>query len=334
MDNSLLQRFLPFGVLALLVHLLIGVFATVIWPHLRLEASQSMTLASQPIVLQAHTLAKPVTPEPPDEQGQIVEIARPEEQKAPEDAEYLAEFDQTVPEETRSERFKINPEVVTPKFSDESRLELENLMDLHVSEPSTGATVGDREFKPDRDGTLASLPPPWTLTNREGLDSPVPASHFQANIAGAPQNDLLDEKRAEQVNLNTKEFLYANYLNRIRRMVSFYWEQNLSNMPRTVRLARPRYHTIVHAILDNSGNLQSIDIDMLSGSRELDSCVIRAFHLAGPFPHPPQGLIDDKGLVELPEMGFTVIFGRGRSRYQGIDPRVGVQFPGILKTPR
>jgi outer membrane biosynthesis protein TonB len=334
MDPSLLQRFLPFGVLALLVHLLIAVFATVLWPHLRLDASDSMTLTSQPIVLQPHTPVQPITPEQPDKQGQIVEIAKPEEQKAPDESDYLAEFDQTVPEESRSERFKINPEVVTPKYSEDSRLELENLMDLHVTEPSTGATVGDQEFKPDRDGSLASLPSPWTLTNREGLDSPVPASHFQANIAGAPQNDLLDEKRGEQVSLNTKEFLYANYLNRIRRMVSFYWEQNLANMPRTVRLARPRYHTIVHSILDKSGNLQSIEVAMLSGSRELDSCVVRAFHLAGPFPHPPAGLIDDKGLVELPEMGFTVIFGRSRSQYQGIDPRVGVQFPGILKAPR
>jgi hypothetical protein len=56
--------------------------------------------------------------------------------------------------------------------------------------------------------------------------------------------------------------------------------------------------------------------------------------LASPFPNPPEGLIQSDGRVYLPDMDFTVRFRIGRARYQGIDPRAGVQYPGILKSPR
>ena len=77
-----------------------------------------------------------------------------------------------------------------------------------------------------------------------------------------------------------------------------------------------------------------MEVVVASGSEELDDAVVRAFKLAGPFPNPPEGLIESDGRVYLPDMDFTVQFRIGRSQYQGIDPRAGVQYPGILKSPR
>ena len=37
------------------------------------------------------------------------------------------------------------------------------------------------------------------------------------------------------------------------------------------------------------------------------------------------------GRVYLPKFGFEVDVGSGRARYDGVDPRAGVRFPGILK---
>ena len=71
-----------------------------------------------------------------------------------------------------------------------------------------------------------------------------------------------------------------------------------------------------------------------SGSDPLDDAVVRAFRLAGPFPNPPEGLVQKDGRVYLPEMDFTVQIGTAKAQYQGIDPRAGVQYPGILKSPR
>ena len=155
-------------------------------------------------------------------------------------------------------------------------------------------------------------------------------------MSGAPQNDLLNEKRADSLALNTREFLYASYLNRIRRLVNFYWQQNLGNLSRatSATLAKPQYTTGVAVILDTNGSVESIAIEAESGSRAMDGAVVSAYRLAGPFPNPPEGLIEKDGRVYLPDMNWTVRVGTAQMRYQGIDPRAGVQFPGLLKSPR
>ena len=277
-------------------------------------------------------------PKPLDPTGQIVEIAPPQNQERPDEADFLAEYNSTVPEETRSERFAINPEVLAPTFSKEQKIELrgEPVPDLGATAPSTGAQVGNDRFDPDRHGTLAALPGHWDATNRLGYEAPVPSAVLRSVLQGAPQNDRLDVKRGDATQLNAHEFLYTAYLNRIRRLVNFYWNQNLDNLPASVRLVKPEYTTRVLAVLDSEGSLEAIQVadDGQSGSRELDDAVVRAFRVAAPFENPPEGLIGDDGFVRLPDMAFTVTLGHASIPYQGIDPRAGVQFPGILKAPR
>ncbi len=272
--------------------------------------------------------------EPLDMKGQLVEMPPPEEEVRPsDDAEYLSQYDITVEEETRSDLFKINPEIVAPVYSTEEKLEQEDLIDLDVDEPSTGAQVGNDSFDPSTDGNLSALPSPWALTNKDGLQAPVPASHSTTSISGAPQNDLLNEQSGDQVSLNTKKFLYAGYLERIRRMVNFFWEQNIDNLPGSVRLVKSAYTTHVSVVLDSTGSLEIVEITRESGSEPLDDCVVRAFRLAAPFPNPPEGLIEKDGRVYLPRFEFTVRQGVARIRYQGVDPRAGVLFPGLHKSP-
>ena len=322
--------------LALLFHLLALVVLQLTQPWWKSSNTRDFAVASmmilEPAPVSADEEEEEEPPETPD--GQLVEMAPPEEQEIPDESEYLAEFNEVVEEETRTEKFEINPEVIAREHSREQKLEMEDLVDLDVDKPSTGARVGNDRFDPDRDGTMAALPSPWTFTNRDGTQDPVPAAHMSQQVTGAPQNDLLNEKPADQVNLNLREYQFAGYLNRIRRLVNFYWEQNLDNLPRSVRLAKPRYTTDVSAILDADGALEYVAITSESGSGELDDAVVRAFRLAGPFPNPPDGLIAKDGRVYLPDMSFTVVLGVAQNRYQGIDPRAGVQFPGILKSPR
>lgn len=274
------------------------------------------------------------TAEPEDLSGQLVEIAPPDMERTPLESEYLSQYDVAVKEETRSERYEVNPDVLSPVWSEESELQDEPAEDLGQTDPAQGATVGSDRFDPNRNGVLAALPSPWKVTNRDGTDAPAPASSRSAARSGAPQNDLLHEKRGEATQLNTKEYLYAGYLDRIRRLVNFYWQQNVDNLPASTRLVRPSYATTVKAILDANGALEWIEVTNPSGSGELDNAVVRAFRVAGPYPHPPAGLIQPDGRVYLPDMSFTVQLGMAKARYQGIDPRAGVQFPGILKSPR
>jgi len=273
-------------------------------------------------------------PEKDTPQGQVVDVPTPEESERPTQADFLAEHARVVPRETRTEQMRINPEVLTPEFSPQDRLELADRMDLGENEPSSGARAGNDRFDPDRNGAMAAIPNPYQLTERDGVDRPSLSSHRSQNVSGAPNNDLLDLEIGDSVHLNTKEFLYAGYLNQIRRLVNFYWHQNLDNLPRGLQIVRPRYRTLVTVVLTQDGLLDSIEIVETSGAGPLDSAVVQAFRIAGPFPPPPEKMVSSDGRADLGAMGFTVEIGQARAGYMGVDPRAGVQFPGILKAPR
>lgn len=278
--------------------------------------------------------AEPPEPERPEWKGQIVEVAPPVVEEDPIEADYLAEYANDVEEETRTERFEVNPEVLAREWSRDHEAEQHDVEDLNVEKPSTGATVGNHRFDPNVDGTLAAVPSPWKATNKAGTADPIPSSQRSATLAGAPQNDLLDEVIGKAVDLDTTRYPYAGYIDRIRRQVNYWWQQNLDNLPSSVRLAKSRYTTAVEVVLNADGALEHIEVAGESGSPELDDCVVRAFRLAAPFDNPPAGLVEKDGRVYLPEFHFTVQLQAAQMHYQGIDPRAGVQFPGILKSPR
>jgi len=338
--KNVVARWTPYVLVALVVHLLSASIVVGLAPYFPESEPPPQTPRAVSLVI-----LPPPTPAPPEEEpepekeeltGQIVETSPPLEEVEPEEADYLAEHDNAVEKETRTERFAVNPEVLAPTFSREQRVaeQGENVDNLDMKEPSSGATVGNHRFDPDRDGSLASVPSPWERTNKPGTEAPAMFSSSQQAAMGAPQNDRLDEEIGDRLALNTKEYLYAGYLKRIRRLVNFYWSQNLDNLPSSARLTRTGYDTTVEVILNADGALEYIEVTAKSGSGELDNAVVSAFQIAGPFPNPPEGLIEKDGRVYLPTMSFEVQLGVAAPNYQGIDPRAGVQFPGILKSPR
>ena len=278
---------------------------------------------------------EPEEPEKKLPDGQVVETTRPDEEKVPLDADYLAEHDNAVPKETRTEAYKVNPDVLSNQYSEDSKLEFQDLVDVGATDVSSGATIGNlAQPLPGKGAPRSSIPSPWLLTNREGLAAPTAASSRDQSLSGAPQNDLLDEERGALVALNTREFIGSAYINRIKRQVNLYWKQNLDNLPSSARLSKPRYSTIVGIVLTSDGALENISITHESGSAPLDVCVTDAFRIVGPFPNPPEQLISRDGRVYLSDLDFEVQLGQAQMPYQGIDPRSGVQFPGILKSPR
>ncbi len=326
-----LWRLVLWTVLSVLLHLvaLVG-----LGPFLPLDGGSPGDSESLRVVMLVEQEPIPEPVELKDPEGQVVDLPDPPDSEKPKDADYLAEHARTVEEETRTEQYRLNPEVLAPEYSSEDRLELQNLLDLGMDSPSTGAQTGNDRFEPDRDGAMASIPHPFQLTNRDGLESPSASAHAEQRVSGAPNNDLLDVEVGTAVHLNTREFLYAGYLNQIRRLVNFYWRQNLDNLPRGMQIIRPRYRTSVAVVLTADGLLDSVEVLEESGAPPLDTAVVRAFRIAGPYPPPPEGMVGADGRADLGGMGFTVEVGQAHSAYMGVDPRAGVQFPGILKSPR
>lgn len=278
---------------------------------------------------------EPEPPEPPEMDGQIVEIPKPNEDKIPLQADYLAEHNSAVPKETRTESVKVNPEILSDRYSREEKMALEEVPDVGATEVSTGATVGGPEDLPGSGGAPRSaIPSMFTVTNKPGLAAPTVGSTGAQEIAGAPQNDRLDESLGDRVALNAREMIGADYLNRVRRMVNHYWVDQIEHLPPGTPLGKDAYRTVVEAVLTPDGQLESVIVSTASGSDPIDLCLIDAFRLAGPFPAPPEQLISRDGRVYLPDFDFEVQFSQARNQYQGIDPRSGVQFPGIMKNPR
>jgi TonB family protein len=274
-------------------------------------------------------------PEPEELDGQLVEIPPPKNQTPPQDADYVAEYNSTVPKETRTAGYRVNPEVLANIYSREDKVAMENTPDVGATESSSGATVGNLDtFEPGPGAPRSTIPSPYTVTNKPGVAAPTIGSSGDAMIAGAPQNDRLNEALGDQVALNARQLIGAEYFNRIRRLVNYYWVQNLENLPVGTVISKSSYRTVVEVVVTAEGLLESVIVTDESGSTVVDRCLLDAIRVAAPFPNPPEQLVARDGRVYLPDFDFEVNFRQAHNQYQGIDPRSGVQFPGILKNPR
>ncbi len=70
-----------------------------------------------------------------------------------------------------------------------------------------------------------------------------------------------------------------------------------------------------------------------AGVPQFDDAIRQAVALAAPFPEPPSEGLGPDGSFELPGE-FVIPIGRAAADMSGIDPRAGVQFPGLVNVPR
>ena len=110
---------------------------------------------------------------------------------------------------------------------------------------------------------------------------------------------------ANETALNTREFVFYGYFERIRNRLNQAWKPLLrDHVMRFYRqgrtLAGNKDHvTRILVVLDKKGNVIKVKVLEQSGTRTLDHAAIKAFNQAGPFPNPPKGLVDLKGQIEI-----------------------------------
>jgi protein TonB len=110
--------------------------------------------------------------------------------------------------------------------------------------------------------------------------------------------------------LNTVEYKYYGFFNRIRLKLEQFWGRSLKDKAEALyksgrRLpASDQYVTSLVITMSADGQIIQVQVKSSSGVRELDDAAIDSFKAAGPFPNPPQGLIvDGKATIEW---GFVV----------------------------
>ena len=153
--------------------------------------------------------------------------------------------------------------------------------------------------------------------NRE-LRTLSPSAAVLDRIAGAPANDVTPMDDVEQGSgtyLNTKEWKYSSFFNRIKQGVGQQWDPNAVVRRRDptgeMFLYKDRY-TVVSVTLDQRGMLKDVFVDKTCGVDFLDHEAIAAFQRAQPFPNPPPGLSNERGEIHF-TFGFFLEVSSGPS---------------------
>jgi TonB family protein len=181
-------------------------------------------------------------------------------------------------------------------------------------------------------GPLALLSPPTgeagqsADAGRDGLPGGAqlrPSAASYDRLAGGPAPDRLDGvEEGEGTYLNTREWKYASYFNRIKQAVATQWDPNgalIKRDPTGQRYAYKDRLTVLTVKLDGKGSLKDVHVQRSSGVDFLDITAVEAFRKAQPFVNPPGGLADEHGEIAF-VFGFYLEVGAGLRIFRGPMP--------------
>ncbi|MEL6548212.1 MAG: TonB family protein, partial [Myxococcota bacterium] len=166
----------------------------------------------------------------------------------------------------------------------------------------------DGDSDSDEKGSKASAP---LIANTNDL---IPTIGQLAKIVGAPMNDDvrgIDE--GDGTFLNTREFKYASFFNRMKRGIAQHWNPSPEvrrRDPTGQIYGRTRRTTVLEITLDSDGAVEDIEVQRSSGLDFLDQVAVTAMRAAQPFPNPPKGMMDENGNIVF-GFGFTLDFNAG-----------------------
>jgi len=129
-------------------------------------------------------------------------------------------------------------------------------------------------------------------------------------------------KRGGFTSLNTNQFIYYAFFNRINQQIRSRWTNHLSflgqRLPdyRQAQLANKDHVTNIKAVLTSDGKLKKIILVKSSGYAETDLAVTEAIRKAAPFTNPPKGLVEADGLIRL-DYSFHLTWQEPTQRRQG-----------------
>lgn len=302
-------------------------------------------------------------PEETKPDGQVVDLAPGNEQKAP-DAKYLAEHNNRVDKETRAreqtpfyrnampqrtapqEQKGADAEPQAPRIAGNNGMGNDDrplaeggqkfafeIPDIHKknevkvkTDPNTpgGVAVNNQNESEELAGNAKRLRiQPGTGGEEEGsagrVGSPgiaalMPSRAVMDKVLGAAPNDhLRDVDEGDGTLLNSREWKYASFFNRVKQSVGMHWNPN-----ETLRRRDPTgnmftgkdRHTLLEITLDEKGRVTNIEVEKSSGLDFLDMEAVSSFQRAQPFPNPPPGLLSDDSKVRF-SFGFFLEMGGG-----------------------
>jgi TonB family protein len=147
-----------------------------------------------------------------------------------------------------------------------------------------------------------------------GVANLTPSASVLDKVVGAAANDHLgDVEEGEGTYLNTKEWKYSTFFNRVKQSVGMHWSPANSLRQRdptgNIYGGRDRY-TVLNVTLNDRGMVKDIYVEKSCGLDFLDLEAIQSFERAQPFPNPPPGLMTTDSTVRF-SFGFFLEMGGG-----------------------
>ena len=146
----------------------------------------------------------------------------------------------------------------------------------------------------------------------------TPSSAFYDKLTAAPAPDHVEGVDVgDSTFLNTREWKYAGFFNRVKQAVAENWDPMREARPRDPDGSRYFFKdrtTVLAVTLDDKGSVTAIKVAQGSGLPFLDQSAIEAFERAQPFMNPPQGLADAHGEIRF-TFGFHIETGGGGFRF-------------------
>jgi TonB family protein len=147
-----------------------------------------------------------------------------------------------------------------------------------------------------------------------GVATLMPSQAVMDKLIGAAPNDhLQDVEEGDGTYLNTREWKYASFFNRVKQSVGMHWDPNAKIRVRdpTGRIYSGKDRvTLVKVTLDEKGMVEDIRVEKSSGLDFLDMEAVASFQRAQPFPNPPAGLLEPDSRVRF-SFGFYIEMGGG-----------------------
>jgi TonB family protein len=260
----------------------------------------------------------PLETEPP---GKLIKQDRVKKEAVPDQAKYVAEFDQKVDRETKAQNGRSKPGAapVEPGTApDANNLPPKpNLLDPRPQPKDASGAPGEAD-EGRGDPALPKVPSPRSLLpllpgaapmGRPGLrGNPSEMQPADPGQHGS-MDDIQDVEDGDVNQLNSRRWKYASFFNRVRDQVSNHWHPEVVHAARDPDGSRYGIKTRVTRLLirlNPDGTLNKIKIDKSSDVDFLDEEAIRAVRMAAPFNNPPSQLVDaETGFIDF---GFGFIF--------------------------
>jgi TonB family protein len=248
--------------------------------------------------------------------GQVVDTARGNDQ-VPTESKYLAETNNRVKKETHAREQTNLYSVATAKNTAHPEL-----MPTAAGAPQKAERQQASTPVPTPQRFLGGLTPRFNLldqpqhagvaeapdsTQKPGVEGGEANTARSGDVAesggGAPNDDLREVASGESTALNTREFKFASFFNRMKQAVSARWDPN-STLRRHNDASALDRTTVLNITLRPDGSLADAFVAKTSGLDWLDLEAVHAFEKAQPFPNPPAALVQ-QGAIRF-QFSFNV----------------------------